>query len=89
LWDKLDASISALSSNIAEGFERNTDKEFIYFYMQSLRWRSSFTNISSFDLEYISKQEFEELLESVTEISNYGFINIWVQNHSSKVKFKA
>ena len=26
------ASIS-ISSNIAEGFERNTDKEFIYFYM--------------------------------------------------------
>jgi len=26
------ASIS-ISSNIAEGFERNTDKEFVYFYM--------------------------------------------------------
>jgi four helix bundle protein len=42
------ASIS-ISSNIAEGFERNTDKEFIYFFIRfkSFGRRSSITIIFS------------------------------------------
>jgi four helix bundle protein len=71
------ASIS-ISSNIAEGFERNTDKEFIYFLYVA---KASAGEVRSqiylaFDLEYIAKQEFDELLESVTEISKLlsGFI---------------
>ena len=71
------ASIS-ISSNIAEGFERNTDKEFIYFlYVAKLSAGEVRSQIYlAFDLEYITKQEFEELLESVTEISKLlsGFI---------------
>ena len=64
------ASIS-ISSNIAEGFEINTDKEFIYFLYVA---KASAGEVRSqiylaFDLEYIVKQEFEELLESITEIS--------------------
>lgn len=71
------ASIS-ISSNIAEGFERNTDKEFIYFLYVA---KSSAGEVRSqlylaFDLEYITKEEFEQLLESVIEISRLlsGFI---------------
>ncbi|MFC6097360.1 four helix bundle protein [Flavobacterium qiangtangense] len=71
------ASVS-ISSNIAEGFERNTDKEFIYFLYFA---KASAGEVRSqlylaFDLEYITKQEFEQLLESVTEISRLlsGFI---------------
>ncbi|MFM9827059.1 four helix bundle protein [Flavobacterium sp.] len=71
------ASIS-ISSNIAEGFERNTDKEFIYFLYVA---KASAGEVRSqiylaFDLEYIAKHEFDELLESVTEISKLisGFI---------------
>ncbi|MBC7525423.1 MAG: four helix bundle protein [Flavobacterium sp.] len=71
------ASIS-ISSNIAEGFERNTDKEFIYFLYVA---KASAGEVRSqiylaFDLEYITKQEYGELLESVTEISKLlsGFI---------------
>jgi four helix bundle protein len=71
------ASIS-ITSNIAEGFERNTDKEFIYFLHLA---KASAGEVRSqlylaFDLDYITKQEFDKLLESVTEISRLlsGFI---------------
>jgi four helix bundle protein len=71
------ASLS-ISSNIAEGFERNTDKEFVYFLYVA---KASAGEVRSqlylaFDLEYIIKEEFEILLESITEISKLlsGFI---------------
>lgn len=71
------ASIS-ITSNIAEGFERNTDKEFICFLYVA---KASAGEVRSqlylaFDLDYITKQEFDKLLESVTEISRLlsGFI---------------
>jgi four helix bundle protein len=71
------ASIS-ISSNIAEGFERNTDKEFVYFLYVA---KASAGEVRSqlylaYDLEYIIKEDFETLLESVTEISKLlsGFI---------------
>jgi four helix bundle protein len=71
------ASIS-ITSNIAEGFERNTDKEFIYFLYVA---KASAGEVRSqlylaFDLGYMEKLDFEELLELVTEISKLlsGFI---------------
>ncbi|MEQ3689921.1 MAG: four helix bundle protein [Flavobacterium sp.] len=71
------ATIS-ISSNIAEGFERNTDKEFIYFLYVA---KASAGEVRSqlylaIDLEYITKDEFQVLIESVTEISKLisGFI---------------
>ena len=71
------ASIS-ISSNIAEGFERNTDKEFIYFLYVA---KASAGEVRSqlylaLDLEYITAHEFQGLLELVTEISKLlsGFI---------------
>ena len=71
------ASIS-ISSNIAEGFERNTDKEFVYFLYVS---KASAGEIRSqlylaLDLNYISKIEFDELYLNVSDISKLisGFI---------------
>ncbi len=71
------ASIS-ISSNIAEGFERNTDKEFIYFLYVA---KASAGEIRSqiylaLDLNYISIEIFENLLNDITEISKLlsGFI---------------
>jgi len=71
------ASVS-ISSNIAEGFERNTDKEFIYFLYVA---KASAGEVRSqlylaFDLNYIEKENFQELLFEITEISKLlsGFI---------------
>ena len=71
------ASIS-ISSNIAEGYERNTDKEFIYFLYIA---KASAGEVRSqlylaLDLNYISKIEFDELFENVSDISKLisGFI---------------
>ena len=71
------ASLS-ISSNIAEGFERNTDKEFIYFLYVA---KASAGEVRSqiylaLDLGYITSQEFEELLAAITEVSKLlsGFI---------------
>ena len=71
------ASIS-ISSNIAEGFERNTDKEFIYFLYIA---KASAGEVRSqlylaLDLNYMSKKEFDELYLDVSDISKLisGFI---------------
>ena len=68
----------SISSNFAEGFERNTDKEFIYFLYLA---KASAGEVRSqiylaFDLEYITEKELKESLVSVTEISKLlsGFI---------------
>ena len=71
------ASIS-ISSNIAEGFERNSDREFIYFLYIA---KASAGEVRSqlylaLDLNYISTLDFEELFNEVSDISKLisGFI---------------
>lgn len=64
------ASVS-ISSNIAEGFERNTNKEFIHFlYIAKASAGEVRSQLYlSFDLNYIHQSSFSELKEKVTEIS--------------------
>jgi four helix bundle protein len=71
------ASIS-ISSNIAEGFERNTDKELIHFLYIA---KASSAEVRSqlylaLDLNYVSKMEFEELFNDISDVSKLisGFI---------------
>lgn len=64
------ASIS-ISSNIAEGFERKSDKEFSHFLFIA---KASAGELRSqvylaYDLNYISKEIFSDLLSDITEIS--------------------
>ncbi len=68
----------SISSNIAEGFERNTDREFIHFLYIA---KGSAAEVRSqlylaLDLNYIDQEAFDELLHEITEISKLlsGFI---------------
>nr|WP_299385931.1 four helix bundle protein [Allomuricauda sp.] len=71
------AAIS-ITSNIAEGFERNTDKEFKQFLFIA---KASAGEVRSqlylaYDLRYLKEEIFEELKFEITEISKLisGFI---------------
>lgn len=64
------ASVS-ISSNIAEGFERETTKEFIRFLYIA---KASAGEVRSqlyiaFDLDYIDKKQFNELKLKINEVS--------------------
>ncbi|OYQ34410.1 four helix bundle protein [Flavobacterium cyanobacteriorum] len=75
---QLRRSSVSISSNIAEGFERNTDKEFIHFLYiakgSAGEVRSQF--YLALDLNYISMEVFNELSTEISEISMLlsGFI---------------
>ncbi|WP_317208785.1 four helix bundle protein [Flavobacterium algicola] len=76
-----------MSSNIAEGFERNTDKEFIYFLYIA---KASAGEVRSqlylaLDLNYISKNEFDDLFMNISDISKLlsGFIKYLTDSQKS------
>ena len=64
------ASVS-ISSNIAEGFKRNTDKEFIHFlYIAKASAGEVRSQLYlSYDLNYINEMDFNELKVMIIEIS--------------------
>lgn len=78
LRDQIRKAAISVSSNIAEGFERNSKKEFIQFLYIA---KASAGEIRSQlylakDLDYLTEKEFNRLISIVEETSKtiYGFI---------------
>lgn len=67
LKDQIQRAVVSIMSNIAEGFDSNSNKTFINFMNYSYRSASEVESLLyvAFDLEYINKIEFDELKEKV------------------------
>jgi four helix bundle protein len=84
-----DASVSSMS-NIAEGFSRRSNKEFIQFLFVS---KSSAAEVQSEayvaqDQRYISKETFAEIYEQADQVSKIvsGLITYLLKNEKKLVK---
>ena len=71
LRDQIRRAAVSIPSNIAEGDERETDKEAVrYFYIAKGSAAEVLTqSIIAFEIGHIRKEEFDELENSCTELS--------------------
>jgi four helix bundle protein len=71
LKDQIRRAAVSILSNIAEGFERGGDKEFLQFLgiAKGSRGEVRAQLYVALDLEYISSAQFDELAQAVTEVS--------------------
>ena len=71
LKDQIRRSSISISSNIAEGFERQTTKEFIRFLFIAKASAGEFRSqlYLASDLKYLTNEDFEKLKLKVNEIS--------------------
>ena len=71
LRDQIRRCVISISSNIAEGFERETTKEFIRFLYISKASAGEFRSqlYLAKDLNYLSLNEFDKLKDKVNDVS--------------------
>ncbi len=69
--DQIQRAAISIMNNIAEGFERSSNKEFKYFLFIAKGSCAEFRSMLyvAHELSYISKKEFDEMHNSTLEIS--------------------
>src|SRR5712672_495929 len=86
LVEQINDSSESVGANIAEGFGRGTQGEFVQFlgYANGSLNETQSHLCAAFDREYITKDEFAELFQEGTEIRKMmvGFITSMVKHGS-------
>jgi len=90
LRDQLRRASISIISNIAEGFERNGNKEFIQFLSIAKGSAGEIRAqiVIAFELKYITDKEFEKLHKDISQVSKQlsGFINYIKQSELKGTK---